>query len=149
MAGLLAGLATALAATVGVGAPATAAPAAHIADAKIAADEKITINFRNEGWYYAYADVWAYDANGNEIDHDWSGTYGHGAGHKLQIRANAAHVKMLVRYDPTAETIKEQWIDDWMNYGQKYCSKSSELPTIYVGGTYHHADTYDIHCKKQ
>ena len=35
------------------------------------------ITFYNNGWYYAYADVWGYDAQGNEVFHGWSGSGGH------------------------------------------------------------------------
>jgi hypothetical protein len=136
MAGVLAGLA----AVVGTLA---AAPAPAQAD-----DQKIDIVFTNRGYYYAYADVWAYNgqgANRTQVDHDWSGTFGHNAGRWLRITANADHLEMLVRYDPTGETIHYQWIEDWRSYDQKYC-RPGEHPTIYVGGTYHHTDDYNIHC---
>ncbi|MDQ1645955.1 MAG: hypothetical protein QOJ50_2139 [Cryptosporangiaceae bacterium] len=143
---LVAGVATAAMALALGAAPATAAPAAPRGGVQTM-DTKVDIRFMNEGYYYAYADLYAYDSNYNLIDQDWSGTYGHGGGHMLHITANAAHLKMLVRYDPTGETVKEQWIEDWMNYPQKWCSGQYQA-TIYVGGIYGSPDTYDIHCKK-
>ena len=149
LARMLAGLAVAGAALIGGSTPAIAAPAStggvHAMD-----DQKIEIVFKNNGYYYAYADVWAYNGSGagrTQVDHDYSGTFGHNAGRWLRITPNADHLEMRVRYDPTGETIHYQWIEDWRNYGQRYCNPG-EHPTIYVGGTWHHTDDYDIHCSK-
>jgi hypothetical protein len=144
LAGLLAGLVVAAGAVLTGASPAMAVPAGN--DAVHTTADKVDIMFYNDGWYYAYADVWARDNSWNQVDHDWSGTFGH-TGHKwLHISPDADKLEMLVRYDPTGETIHRQVIDDWRNY-PKQCGNGQHL-TIYVGGTWHNANHYDIHCSK-
>jgi|tagenome__1003787_1003787.scaffolds.fasta_scaffold20212836_2 hypothetical protein len=76
----------------------------------------------------------------------WSGTYGHGAGHYLNITPDADRLEVLARYDPTGETIHYQEIDNWRDY-YKGCPAGKHL-TIYVGGVYKSPNHYDIHCSK-
>jgi hypothetical protein len=113
--------------------------------AHAASTQTVTIDFFNDGWFYAYADVWAYDINGNEVGHDWTGTLGHGGHNKLIVAANAETIHVLIRLDPTGDWIHDEWINPWWNYG---CSKVGEKPTEYVGGTIGHYNTYPLHCRK-
>jgi hypothetical protein len=142
LAGLLAGLVAALA-TLTVGASAAeAAPSSSTLP--------VNITFYNDGWYYAYADIWAYDVNGNQIPdsqggHVWTGSQGHGSQVTMTVPAGTSTFNALVRMDPFGNTIHQQVVTNWWNFG---CSHSNEKPTYYVGGTPNNTNSYDLHCKK-
>jgi hypothetical protein len=117
----------------------------NVASPEANSPDKVEIVFYNDGWFYAYADVWARDVNWNEVDHAWSGTFGHDAGNFLYIDPNAAKLEILVRWDPwPGGTLHHQVIDDWANV-PKTCPGHDRL-TIFVGGTLLNTYHYDLHC---
>jgi hypothetical protein len=142
LAGLLAGLFTALAVLTVGSATAVAAPSSSTVP--------VDITFYQDGWYWAYADIWAYDVNGVQIPDDqgghvWSGSQGHGSQVTLTVPVGTSTINALIRMDPFGNTIHQQVITNWWNYS---CSKSNERPTYYVGGTPNSTNHYDLHCKK-
>jgi hypothetical protein len=135
--GLLVGLVTAMAAlTVGAGSAQAATSSSTV---------PVDIMFYQDGWYWAYADIWAYDANNNQIGHVWSGSQGHGSRVTLTVPAGTSTMTALIRMDPFGNTIHQQTIHNWWNYS---CSKPNERPTYYVGGFPNSTNHYDLHCKK-
>jgi hypothetical protein len=142
MAGLLAGLVAVLA-TLTLGAsPAMAAPSSSTED--------VNITFYQDGWYYAYADIWAYDVNGNQIPdsqggHPWTGSLWHGSQVTMTVPAGTSTFNALIRMDPFGNTIHQQVVTNWWNFK---CSHSNEKPTYYVGGGPTNTNSYDLHCKK-
>lgn len=153
MAGLVAGLAVVGAALFAGATPAmaaTAAPAAvvHQVSPFDAGDRDARVLFYQNGWYYGYADIWGYDGAGKEIYHDFSGTLGHDTKKWFTVPAGVKSVHWMVRLDPFGSTIKEQWMN-WDSWGYPaFCGDNhpENHPTIYVGGTIGHYDTYDMHC---
>ncbi len=101
------------------------------------------VHFYNDGWYFAYADIWGYDANGNEIYHEWSGTEGHGGNYWFTVPAGVARVFWQVRMDPFRNTIHQQSINGWYDFNE-YCN--GKHATIYVGGNANSTNSYDMHC---
>jgi len=103
----------------------------------------VAVHFYNDGWYWAYADIWGYNSSGAEVYHDWSGTVGHTGNRWFTVPAGVARVYWKVRYDPTGETIHEQNIDPWYNFND-FCG--GKHATMYVGGRWGSPNHYDMHC---
>jgi hypothetical protein len=151
LAGLLAGFAVTGIALIAGSTPAVAAPARAQAAAPITAQvvhpmqstSEQAVHFYNNGWFWAYADIWGYDSTGKEIYHDWSGTVGHTGNRWFHVPAGVAKVYWEVRYDPGGWTIHEQNIDPWYNFND-FCG--GKHATIYVGGLAGNPDDYDLHC---
>ncbi|NJC72033.1 hypothetical protein HC031_20265 [Planosporangium thailandense] len=143
LAGLLAGLATAVVAVIAGAAPATAAPAAHQVHPMVSA-KPVAVHFYNDGWYWAYADVWGYDGSGREVYHDWSGSVGHTGNRWFTVPAGVASVHWQVRMEPFGNTIHQQTINPWYDFND-YCTDGKHA-TIYVGGTAGSTNDYDLHC---
>jgi hypothetical protein len=101
------------------------------------------VHFYNDGWYSAYADVWGYDANGNEIYHEWSGSRLHGGHYWFTVPAGVARLNWTVRMDPFGNTIHQQFINGWYDFNE-YCN--GKHATLYVGGRATSTNSYDMHC---
>jgi hypothetical protein len=147
LASVLAGLAVAGAALVAGSTPAMAAPSASAVTQQVrpmASTTDQVIHFYNDGWYYAYADVWGYDANGKEIYHDWSGDQGHGGNRWFTVPAGVASVVWQVRMEPFGNTIHQQLINPWYNFND-FC-RDGKHATIYVGGLPNSTNSDDLHC---
>ncbi|MDT4995089.1 MAG: hypothetical protein QOH97_4981 [Actinoplanes sp.] len=144
IAGLVAGLATALIAPFTGSAPAIAAPADAPVARAMASTQPVQIHFYNDGWYWAYADLWGRDANGVQVYHDWSGTVGHTGNRWFTVPANVATLDWEVRMDPVGTTIHHEIINPWYDFS---CSDGKHA-TIYVGGTVGSTNDYDLHCSK-
>jgi len=112
--------------------------------ATAASDTPEAVHFYNDGWYPAYADIWGYDASGNEIYHEWSGSESHGGNRWFIVPAGVAKVFWMVRMDPFGNTIHQQFIDNWYDFNQ-YCPDGKHA-TIYVGGFPGSTNSYDMHC---
>ena len=103
------------------------------------------VHFYNDGWYPAYVDLYAYNAQGTLLYHDWSGTQWHGGGKWFNVPAGTATVRWEARMDPFGNTIHEQtMINGWYNFNE-YC-QGGKHATIYVGGTPNSTNHYDMHC---
>jgi hypothetical protein len=106
-------------------------------------DKDEGVHFYNDGWFSAYADLWCFDAAGNVISHQWSGSKVHGGNHWFVVPAGTARVEWMVRMDPFGNTIHHQWLD-WYDFNE-YCPGGKHA-TMYVGGTANSPNHYDMHC---
>ncbi len=139
---LLAGFVAALAVLTVGSSPAMAGPSSSTVP--------VNITFYQDGWYYAYADIWAYDVNGNPIPdsqggHVWTGSQGHGSQVTMTVPAGTSSFEALIRMDPFGNTIHQQVVTNWWNFT---CSHSNERPTYYVGGFPTSTNSYDLFCGK-
>src|SRR5947207_15646796 len=100
LAGLLAGIAVVSAALIAGSTPATAAPAKAGVVHPMASGHPVRNSFYNNGYYWAYADVWAYDEYGAQIGHDYSGSLGHTGQKWLVVPAGTAKLTWKVRREP-------------------------------------------------
>ncbi|MDQ1655652.1 MAG: hypothetical protein QOD41_735 [Cryptosporangiaceae bacterium] len=146
MAGLLAGVAVIGAALIGGSTPAMAAPASAQAVHPSISTSAQQVVFYNDGWYWAYADIWGYDSNNTEIYHDWSGSVGHSGRKPFTVPANVATLRWQVRMEPFGNTIHSQTINPWYDFNN-FCTDGKHA-TIYVGGTAGSTNDYDLHCSK-
>ncbi|WP_222598585.1 hypothetical protein, partial [Lentzea tibetensis] len=115
-AGLLAAVAAALMAVTTMSAPAMADPAAAGEVGTMASEKEVRISFYNNGWYWAYADVWGKNDRGEVIYHDFSGSVGHSGGRWFTVPAKVAKLEWKVRMEPFGDTIHDQYIDNWYDF---------------------------------
>jgi hypothetical protein len=148
IAGLLAGLTTAVAAlTIGAVAGSTPAIAAQAATQELRpmdSTHPVAIHFYNDGWYWAYADIYGYNSSGTEVYHDWSGSVGHTGNRWFTVPAGVAKVYWQVRMEPFGNTIHQQTINPWYDFDNT--CQDGKHATIYVGGTIFSTNHYDLHC---
>jgi len=103
----------------------------------------VDVHFHNEGLYWAYADIEAYDSANRQVWSDASGSFGH-TGHKtFFVPAGVAWIHWKVRMEPFGNTIHEQSLG-WDNFNDR-CPDGKHA-TIFVGGTAGDTDDYDMHC---
>ena len=75
----------------------------------------VDVHFHNEGLYWAYADIEAYDSANRQVWSDASGSFGH-TGHKtFFVPAGVAWIHWKVRMEPFGNTIHEQSLG-WDNF---------------------------------
>jgi hypothetical protein len=123
--------------------------------AMAASDAPQRVMFYNDGWYYAYADIWGYDANWNETYHGWTGAGGHGFHNTMTVPAGVKYLHTMIRYDPTGEVIHEQWFSPGSSSSEfwdidDYCQRTGQgRATMYTGGVWHSANVYDMGCGRQ
>jgi hypothetical protein len=107
------------------------------------------VHFHNDGWYYGYMDLWAYDANDQLIGgfpgdpgHYWTGSLGHGGDGWILVPAGTRKVHWMARADGAPGEIHDQWLA-WGNVYPANCR-----PTVYVGGWIGSFNSYDMFCPR-